>query len=380
MSIESKIIDSVRLHGPVSYAEFMQLCLYEFEDSYYRKQDPIGFQADFYTSPFLHPIFGSLIGIKLFYMWNALKRPDVFEIVELGAGNGQLSTDILDYAKHISKDFYDAIQYTCVEVRHLSGEIRGSHSDKVHFIGMEEFLLCKIHGCVLSNEFFDAIPVHRVCRKNDELFEIKVEWYESGLRETFIKLTDARISKHIEKWDVDIPEGYTVEINLLAESIIDNILGILKEGFILTIDYGDLPQDLYGIASRKNGTLRSFKNNIQVRNILDAPGTQDITCHVNFAILMDRGEKSGFKLEEFISQRQFMMDLGCGIMLSKLDNSGIERTMYVLNKRRIENLLDESGLGGFKVLVQSKCEFPINISLSEDMFQRLRLPILTTDR
>ena len=264
MSIESKIIDSVRLHGPVSYAEFMQLCLYEFEDSYYRKQDPIGFQADFYTSPFLHPIFGSLIGIKLFYMWNALKRPDVFEIVELGAGNGQLSTDILDYAKHISKDFYDAIQYTCVEVRHLSGETRGSHSDKVHFIGMEELLLCKIHGCVLSNEFFDAIPVHRVCRKNGELFEIKVEWYESGLRETFIKLTDARISKHIEKWDVDIPEGYTVEINLLAESIIDNILGILKEGFILTIDYGDLPQDLYGIASRKNDGFRMRKHAFQV--------------------------------------------------------------------------------------------------------------------
>ena len=67
-------------------------------------------------------------------------------------------------------------------------------------------------------------------------------------------------------------------------------------------------------------------------------------------------------------------------MLSKLDSSEIERTIYVLNKRRIENLLDESGLGGFKVLVQSKCEFPINISLSEDMFQRLRLPILTTDR
>ena len=95
-------MNHIKRYGPVSYSEFMQLCLYEFEDSYYRKQDRIGFQGDFYTSPFLHPVFGSLIAIKLFDMWNSLGQPNSFDVVELGSGNGKLCRDILDYANEIS--------------------------------------------------------------------------------------------------------------------------------------------------------------------------------------------------------------------------------------------------------------------------------------
>ena len=101
----------IKRYGPVSYSEFMQLCLYEFEDSYYRKQDRIGFHGDFYTSPFLHPVFGSLIAIKLFDMWNSLGQPNSFDVVELGSGNGKLCRDILDYARHISKEFYFSKSY-----------------------------------------------------------------------------------------------------------------------------------------------------------------------------------------------------------------------------------------------------------------------------
>ena len=131
MMIENKVINHIKRYGPVSYEEFMQLCLYEFKDSYYRKEDPVGFHGDFYTSPFLHPIFGSLIAIKLFSMWDSLERPGVFDVVELGAGNGKLSRDILDYSKHISKDFYDAIRYFCVDVREFSFNNSYEHMSKI---------------------------------------------------------------------------------------------------------------------------------------------------------------------------------------------------------------------------------------------------------
>jgi hypothetical protein len=63
-------------------------------------------------------------------------------------------------------------------------------------------------------------------------------------------------------------------------------------------------------------------------------------------------------------------------MLDKLEKSSLERSIYVLNKRRIESLLDESGLGGFRVMVQSKGAFMNKDLLIVDILNRLKVPIL----
>jgi len=376
MIIENKVMNHIKRYGPVSYSEFMQLCLYEFEDSYYRKQDRIGFHGDFYTSPFLHPVFGSLIAIKLFDMWNSLGQPNSFDVVELGSGNGKLCRDILDYARHISKEFYDAIKYSCVDVRPLTFEDLSEHEDKVQSIDLERLLVSKIQGCILSNEFFDALPIDRVYREKNGWYEIKIEWYETGLRDVYVPLVEGPVLSQIDKWGLNIPEGCIAEVSTIFESMIASLERILDNGFILTIDYGDLSEDLYGNPVRKHGTIRSFKNNVQVANVLDVPGTQDITSHVNFSMLIQKGLDVGLKLEEFISQRTFMMNLGSEWMLKKLEKGSLERSIYILNKRRIESLLDESGLGGFKVLVQSKKATLINHFLEKDSSNRLKVPIL----
>ena len=93
-------------------------------------------------------------------------------------------------------------------------------------------------------------------------------------------------------------------------------------------------------------------------------------------MLIQKGLDVGLKLEEFISQRTFMMNLGSEWMLKKLEKGSLERSIYILNKRRIESLLDESGLGGFKVLVQSKKATLINHFLEKDSSNRLKVPIL----
>jgi len=375
MMIENKVINHIKRYGPVSYEEFMQLCLYEFKDSYYRKQDPVGFHGDFYTSPFLHPIFGSLIAIKLFFMWDSLERPGVFDVVELGAGNGKLSRDILDYSKHISKDFYDAIRYFCVDVREFSFNNSYEHMSKIEVINIDRLFGFSIQGCILSNEFFDALPVSRICREKNELFEVKVAWSVTGLHEVYVPIGQ-KVLKQIKNWGIEIPEGYTVEVGTVFESIVEGIASVLHKGFVLTIDYGGLSEDLYGVPSRKHGTIRSFKNNVQVSNVLGVPGTQDITSHVNFSMLMQKGLEVGLKLEEFTSQRTFLLNLGCGWMLDKLAQSSLERSIYILNKRRIESLVDESGLGGFRVMVQSKGAFMNKDLLIVDILNRLKVPVL----
>ena len=228
----------------------------------------------------------------------------------------------------------------------------------------------------MSNEFFDALPIDRIYREKNEWSEIKIEWTETGLRDVHVPLMEGPVLSQIDKWSLNIPEGCIAEVSTIFESMIASLERILDNGFILTIDYGDLSEDLYGNPVRKHGTIRSFKNNVQVANVLDVPGTQDITSHVNFSMLIQKGLDVGLKLEEFISQRTFMMNLGSEWMLKKLEKGSLERSIYILNKRRIESLLDESGLGGFKVLLQSKKATLINYFLEKDSSNRLKVPIL----
>ncbi len=372
------MIEHIKNFGPVSYSEYMELCLYRFCDSYYRAQNPVGFHADFFTSPYLHPVFGSLIAVELFIMWDRLGKPDSFDIVELGAGDGTLAIDILDYVQHISNDFYDVVKYSCVEIRTSIREHGDTHRGKIKFTDAQTVFNDPIYGCVLSNEFFDALPVHRVVRTEGGLHEIMVDWQGSELIEVYVPLTNLEVANYIETWSINIPEGYIVEINTIAESMLNDASRMLKKGFVLTIDYGDISDQLYGVSSRQYGTIRSFKNNVQIANVLNNPGSQDITSHVNFTVLIEKGIQQCLHLEEFISQRKFLLDLGCGMMLKKLEESDLDRRTYILNKRRIDNLLDEKGLGDFKVLIQSKGHLDPNQVSIQGLYERLKVPIFNT--
>lgn len=379
MIIRNKVIDRIKESGPMSYAAFMHACLYEFGTSYYKKKDPVGFQADYYTSPYLHPVFGSLIALKLFSMWQAMGQPGVFEVVELGAGNGKLSIDVLDYSRLINEKFYDAIRYVCVEVRSTDIKLFKSHKHKVRFMDMQQLLNTRIRGCILSNEFFDALPVHRVHKDKGLLLEEMVGLHNDVLVNVHNNLIDIEVLRFIKAWEIEIPEGYSVEINILSESYIRDISNVLDEGFVLTIDYGDLSEGLYSMSHRKHGTIRSFKNNVQISNVLNEPGNQDITSHVNFTILIGKGNQLGLKLVDFTSQSTFMKNTGLDWMISRLDVASIDRATYVLNKRRISNLIDENGLGGFKVLIQAKGPLTLNHINSLELLETLKVPLLVAD-
>ena len=83
------IIDRIARQGPISFAAFMQMALYHPEFGYYMSNPArSGARADYYTSPQLHPIFGTLLAIQLDEMRSLIGRPDGFRILEIGAGNG----------------------------------------------------------------------------------------------------------------------------------------------------------------------------------------------------------------------------------------------------------------------------------------------------
>ena len=62
MNIKKKLIDKIKKNGSINVAEFIQICQFE-KDGYYLKNNPIGRDNDFITSPEISKMFGEVLAI-----------------------------------------------------------------------------------------------------------------------------------------------------------------------------------------------------------------------------------------------------------------------------------------------------------------------------
>ena len=111
---EREIRSRIAQHAAITFAEFMELALYHPE-GYYSEDTRIGARGDYFTSPVLHPAFGALIAVQLRVMWDTLGRPSPFWVVEPGARDGQLASDILSFADAHMDEFARALRYVEVD-------------------------------------------------------------------------------------------------------------------------------------------------------------------------------------------------------------------------------------------------------------------------
>ena len=105
MSLAEIIKQRIEEDGPISFHDYMEMCLYYPALGYYTSErNKIGTDGDYYTSPWLGPLFGALIGKQLEQMW-ALLGEKAFTIVEYGAGSGHLCHDVLKHLKKKTKGY-----------------------------------------------------------------------------------------------------------------------------------------------------------------------------------------------------------------------------------------------------------------------------------
>src|ERR1700747_1683671 len=90
------LAEQIRERGPITFAEYMEACLYHPEFGYYTKVAQVA-RRDYVTSVDVSPLFGRLLARQFEEMWVLLGRPDPFWLVEAGAGNGGLAKVILDF-------------------------------------------------------------------------------------------------------------------------------------------------------------------------------------------------------------------------------------------------------------------------------------------
>jgi len=369
--VEQEIRDLIRRDGRITFARFMEACLYSPRGGFYStRSDRVS--AHFGTSSTSHPVFGALIARQLEQMWQLLGEPPVFHVVEVGSGDGSLARSIADASRRMDPGFARSLYYVGADYEPSWVKPPGSPFDwpdktgagtsqcglgtaptmqRVRGAGLGAFR--SIVGCILCNELIDNFPVHRFVIEDGKVREMFVTTAGEGFVEVLDEPSSPRIEPRLAGLGLSLPEGYRGEVNLAMEDWIGQVCGALDRGFVLTIDYGELARGLYS-PENAQGTLVCFNRHAIGSDPYQDIGQQDITCQVDFTSLMELGERDGLETVGYTLQRRFLENLGFNEFLGDLETPGLSAARAELNRMAMITLVDPDEYGDFKVLAQAK--------------------------
>ncbi|HIK14202.1 MAG TPA: class I SAM-dependent methyltransferase [Leptolyngbyaceae cyanobacterium M33_DOE_097] len=371
--IEQQIVNHPQQR--ITFADFMEVALYHPKLGYYfTKAKTIGRAGDFLTAPHLAADFGEMIATQFAQMWEILGQPKPFTIIEMGAGQGLLASQILNFLHTHHTDLWDCLEYKIVErsetliaVQQETLQPLIERGGSIQWCDVRSLAPDSITGCFFSNELVDAFSVHRVRVTNQELQEVYVTAAPpNGEPVSFEELVDELSTPALKDYfsliGLDLcssayPEGYTTEVNLAALDWMQQVARCLHQGFVLTIDYG-YPADRYYIPSRTEGTLQCYYQHQFHSNPYIYIGEQDITAHVDFTALQTQGEQYGLQVLGLVPQALFLMSLGLGDRITALGQSESrdrQEIQSLLRRREaLHSLVNPMGMGNFLVLLQGK--------------------------
>ncbi len=376
--LDQELAHQIRAKGKITFAEFMDLALYWPNGGYYRGPSPTGATGDFYTAPGAHPAFGALLCLQLYRMSRLLECPNPFWVVEAGAGSGQLSRDILNFAPSLSDEFQRSLRYLSLDTSPTTADY-GACAQPITTDGLP---LSGVVGCILSNELLDAFPVHVVEQRDSRLLEVYVTLEDDKFVENLDEPSTPALQRRLDALDVKLADGQRAEINLAMTSWLADAARSLNRGFLLTIDYGRKASELYS-PSRFRGTLTTFYRHTQTDNPYVRVGQQDITAQVDFTTLQRLGKKFGMTNLAYLTQAQFLTNLGLRRWIARLPSLGLTQHQRDGNRMGMLQLIRPEGMGDFKVLIQGKNvpeAPPWGLQPSSELAglaQRLNPPLLT---
>lgn len=366
----------------ITFAEYMDLVLYHPQYGYYTTHaTKLGKQGDFFTSPHLGADFGELLAEQFLQIWEILDKPVSFTLLEMGAGQGILALDILNYLEKCHPNFFAALSYIIVErsptlIQEQQQRLQKYHS-RLQWLTLAEIPDSSIVGCCFSNELVDALPVHQIVVENGELREIYVTTQTARdsrivFAEVVGELSTARLIEYFDLIKIPLlspayPEGYRSEVNLAALDWLQMVAARLQRGYLLTIDYGYSANRYYNPI--RQGTLQCYYRHHRHNDPYVYIGQQDITAHVDFTALQTWGELCGLTTVGLTQQGLFLMALGLGERIAALSTSSPQSVQKLLQRRdSLHQLIDPMGLGGFNVLVQAK-------AIANTQLKGLNLPL-----
>ena len=322
--------------------KFINNVLYDKKKGYYMNNNPIGHKGDFITSPNISIMFSEMISIWLISFWEKIGCPKKINIIELGAGNGEMMLQILKTIEKF-KNFKSSSNFIIYE---KSPYLKKLQKNKIKYKNVKWINnLKKINefpSIFIANEFFDALPIKQFIKKDNFWFEKFVinknkclQFYE---KKTKIQLIENLIKQKIKK------NQKFIEYSPLAIKKLSTISKIIKKqnGGILIIDYGYNDKKMYN-------TLQSIKKH-KKNSILENTYQADITHLINFSFLKKKIIDLKIESVKLTTQREFLLKMGI------LERAEIISKNVPFSKKsdiyfRLKRLIDKKQMGRlFKVL------------------------------
>lgn len=350
--LAGRIREEIRASGPMTFARFMELALYDADGGYYRSDEARpGRGGDFLTAPELHPIFGTLLGTAVEQVWERLGRPDPFIVREHGAGEGALAVPMLEALR--ATPLAGGVRYQSVEVdeRRLA-RLR----DRLALEDLADVLMTvddgQFEGVVIANEVLDALPVHRVRVRDGSLRELAVDVApDDAFVEAEIAPTSAALAERLAAEGIELAEGQTAEVCLALDAWIAGAAAPLRRGLLLLVDYGAPATELYDARRRHDGTLRAYVRHRVHADPFRHVGRQDLTAHVDVTAVERAAHAAGLTTVGVTTQAEALVGLGAEDRLRAVQaDPSTTLEEYAGLRSALLRLLDPAAMGRFAVM------------------------------
>lgn len=350
-SLIHQIIKRIADQGPLDFAEFMTLALYDPKLGYYaRHSGQIGRKGDFFTSVSTGPLFGELLARRFIRHWHEIGAPRRWRVIEAGAHDGTLACDILTAIQKISPQAATTLEYAIAEplesLRRAQAKKLAAFESSIRLVANTlELSSDLLPGIAFGNEVLDALPFHLVERHDHSWRELCVNHSaEKGLTWTSREATDPALKSALAAIGEKFADTHRSEIRTNFESFLKPLSEVLVHGLMIWIDYGFASADLHH-PLRHSGTLRTFYNHRADDDPLTNPGEKDITAHVDFSDVALTAMKLGGRTIEFHNQGVWLTEIARDWLTSR------EGNLTAIEARQFQTLTHPAQLGGkFHVL------------------------------
>jgi SAM-dependent MidA family methyltransferase len=311
--LRTRLNEEIADRGAVSFARYMERVLYEPGLGYYsaglHKLGPTG---DFVTAPELGGLFAACLARQVTQVAEPLAR---YDILEVGAGTGRLAADLLSSLQPDRQPERYLILERSADLRRVQRErIAAGAPDRIERVAwLDAPPAADWQGVLLANEVIDALSAERFRVTEDGIEQMCVTTSGTGFDWAFRPAPGdlEKAVRHVEAGlEQPFSAGYRSEVRPRLGAWLQSLIGQMRAGMALFIDYGN-PRREYYSPERVDGTLMCHYRHHGHDDVFFYPGLQDITAWVDFTALAEAADACGLEVAGYSNQAMFL--LGCGL-------------------------------------------------------------------
>ncbi len=321
-----------RVVTQVGWRTAMEHALYGPSGFYSRGERPA---AHFRTSVHASHRFARALARLVAEVDTALGHPPRFDLVDVGAGSGELLTEI------------QSVSSLAGRLRPVAVEVAPPPAGLADSIEWLDEVPASVTGLVIANEWLDNVPIDVVELTADGPRLVIVDPCTGD--EVHGPAPCAEDAAWLARWWPLREPGDRAEVGRHRCDVWASVIERLDGGMALAVDYA---HELSGRPSY--GTLTGYRDGRCVSPVPD--GTCDITAHVALDACADAGRSAGAAETRLTTQRDALRALGLRGARPPLELARTDPRAYIHALRAAgedAELIDGDGLGGFGWLAQT---------------------------